>query len=282
MARVAGTSALVMYRSVRRRRRRRLALGTALVGAALAAAVMALSPDLVLVAGAAGLLVLLTGLIGPSGRDVDRWRRGAEGELRTAELLRALPSRRWSVWHDLRVPRSRANIDHLVVGRTGIWVVDTKTTRSEVRAGWRSVRFGDRLLDTGTTRWEADVVSAELAARLGEEVPDERVLRRVVRPIVAMHGRGLRPRGSRVGGVRVVPAEMLVERITRGRRRLRRGQRKAVEAALVDAFGPAAVGRRTVAGGQPAGRREVAGGQAAAGCRRVRGRRAVGSGLEAR
>lgn len=249
MARVAGTSALVMYRSARRRRRRRAALGTALVAAAVAATVVGLAPAVSLVEGASGLVVLLTVLIGPSGRDVDRWRRGAEGELRTAELLRALPPRRWTVWHDLRVPGSSANIDHLVVGRTGVWVVDTKTTRSEVRAGWRSVRFGDRRLDTGPTRWEAEVVTAELVARLGGDGPEAGGLPSAVRPVVAVHGRGLRARGSRVGGVRVVPAELLVERITRGRRRLRRGRRKAVEAALADAFGPADGRRRAVSPG---------------------------------
>src|SRR5947209_146921 len=88
---------------------------------------------------------------------------------RPGARLERLPRRRWAVWHDLPVPGSRANIDHLVVGPTGVWVVDTKTTRAEVRSGWRSVRLGDRRLDVAPTRWEAEVVADRLAAELGDE-----------------------------------------------------------------------------------------------------------------
>jgi len=140
--------------------------------------------------------------------DPERWLRGAAGEQATAALLQRLPARRWAVMHDLAVPGSRANIDHLVIGRTGVWVVDTKATRAPVRSGWWSVRFGGRKLDSGPARWEAEVASELLG------VP--------VRPIIAVHGHGLRRRGARAGGVRVVPASSLVKRLRRGPRRLGR------------------------------------------------------------
>jgi hypothetical protein len=133
--------------------------------------------------------------------DPDRWRRGAAGERATAALLDRLPRRTWAVLHDRQVPGSRANLDHLVVGPSGVWVIDSKTTRSRVRATWRTVRFGGRLLDTGPVKWEAQVV----ADRLG--VP--------VRPLVVVHGRGLRRRGGRSGGVRVVPASRAVRWVRR-------------------------------------------------------------------
>ena len=233
MASEAGASALAMYRRVRWKRRRRVASGVVLLAAAAAGAVLSAPPAPVLVAAAAGLVALLAGWAGPSVRDPSRWRRGAYGEVRTASLLEALPPRRWSVWHDLRVPGSRSNIDHVILGRTGVWVVDSKTTRAAVRAGWRSVRFGDRRLDTGPTRWEADVLAEELDARLGD-----RLGRPVpVRAVVAVHGDGLRRRGGRAGGVRVVPAEQVVRHVTRGRRRLRRRERTAVREAMVESFG---------------------------------------------
>src|SRR4051812_39479759 len=55
-----------------------------------------------------------------------RWAHGAQGEELVAEALanRGAPS--VAVLHDRRMPRSRANIDHLVVAPSGIWVVDTK------------------------------------------------------------------------------------------------------------------------------------------------------------
>jgi hypothetical protein len=160
------------------------------------------------VAAAAGALCLLmAGLLRPRS-DPERWLRGAAGEEATARELERLPVRRWVVRHDLRIPGSRANLDHLVIGPSGVWVVDTKTTRAEVRVRWGTVRVGDRRLDAAPTRWEAQVV----ADRLG--VP--------VRPVIALHGRGLRRRGGRCRGVHVVPAAGLPRRLRRGRRRLSR------------------------------------------------------------
>jgi hypothetical protein len=161
--------------------------------------------------GAGGAVVLLVAAVLTRPRpDPERWLRGAEGEAATALILDRLPARTFDVRHDLRLPGSRANIDHLVIGPTGVWAVDTKTTRSAITTGWRSVRFGDRKLDTGPSRWEADVASDLLGVE--------------VRPIVAVHGPGLRARGGRSGGVKVVPAEALRRRLRRGRRRLSRAE----------------------------------------------------------
>ena len=123
-------------------------------------------------------------------------------------MLDRLPARRWAVRHDLAVPGSRANVDHLVIGPSGVWVIDTKTTRAPVRAGWRTVRVGDHRLDTGPAQWEAEVSADRLGA--------------AVRPLIVVHGEGLRRRGGRTGGVRVVPAAGLLGRLRRGRRRLDR------------------------------------------------------------
>ena len=226
----AGTSALVMYRATRRRRRRRIALSVALFAAAGAIAAAAGThgmhgmhgialPTAAALAGA-GVVCGASVRVGAL-RDADRWRRGAEGERRTAELLDALPSRAWAVWHDLRVPGSRANIDHLVVGRTGVWVVDTKSPRGRVTSGWRSVRLGEgggRKLDTGPVRWEAVMVAERLQEVVGRPV--------AVRPLVAIHGASLGARGVRVGGVRVLGADRLTGRIRRGRRRVSRSDRR--------------------------------------------------------
>jgi hypothetical protein len=223
----AGTRARAEGARMRRSRTRRLVGGSMLVvvaavswtnGAGLAAAAVLVG----------GIAVALSGLTGRR-RDIDRWSRGADGEAGTAELLGALATRRWAVWHDLRVPGSRANIDHLVVGRTGVWVVDTKTTRTEVTAAWRSVRFGGRRLDPAATIWEADVVREELSAELGWAVP--------VRPVIAVHGRGLRRRGGRAGGVHVLPAPELAGRIRRGRRLLASRARVDVGEAVERVFG---------------------------------------------
>jgi len=54
------------------------------------------------------------------------WRQGAEGEERLGYHLDQLSSEGFVILHDRRVPGSQANIDHLVIGPTGVFVVDAK------------------------------------------------------------------------------------------------------------------------------------------------------------
>jgi hypothetical protein len=158
-------------------------------------------------------VMLIAGTIGvwrACSSDPRRWLRGAAAERSTADLLDSLDRRCWIVRHDLMVPGSRANIDHLAIGPSGVWVVDTKTTRAAVRVGFRRVYFGDRKLDAGPVRWEASVVEDRLGV--------------AVRPVLAVHSAGMRARGGRAGGVKVVRADRLVARLRRGGHRLRPDQ----------------------------------------------------------
>jgi Nuclease-related domain len=138
--------------------------------------------------------------------DADRWLRGSAGERATAALLAQLPPRRWVVLHDRALPHSRANVDHLVIGRSGVWVVDTKAYRAPLSVSRGHVWAGDYAVPTEAAAWEAEQVAELLDID--------------VTPIVAVHGDGLRPRGRRCGGVRVIPADRLIRRLRRrGRRR---------------------------------------------------------------
>src|SRR5687767_11986945 len=66
-------------------------------------------------------------------RQAERWRRGAEGEEATAAALAALPSS-WIVIHDVVWPgRKLANIDHIAVGPSGVFVIDSKNWSGHVR-----------------------------------------------------------------------------------------------------------------------------------------------------
>ena len=65
--------------------------------------------------------------------DAIAWRRGAAGERRTARLLAALERQGWAVLHDLALPGSRANIDHLVIGPGGVFVIDSKQYRGRLQ-----------------------------------------------------------------------------------------------------------------------------------------------------
>ena len=54
------------------------------------------------------------------------WDTGAVGEERLGARLNELASQTLRVLHDRRMPRSRANIDHLAVTPSGVWVIDAK------------------------------------------------------------------------------------------------------------------------------------------------------------
>ncbi|MCZ7525606.1 MAG: NERD domain-containing protein [Acidimicrobiia bacterium] len=76
------------------------------------------------------------------------WAKGADGERRLGARLDSLPG--CVALHDRRLPGSRANIDHLVVAPSGVWVIDAKHYRGRVAmrdvGGWTSV---DRRLRVG-------------------------------------------------------------------------------------------------------------------------------------
>jgi hypothetical protein len=92
------------------------------------------------------------------------WRRGAQGEQRTARLLAPLERHGYQVFHDLAIPGSAANVDHLVVGPTGLFVIDSKRYRGHLHysAGrlWHGRRPLDRTLET--LWWEATQVAETL------------------------------------------------------------------------------------------------------------------------
>lgn len=96
--------------------------------------------------------------------DTLAWRRGAQGERRTARLLAPLERQGYQVFHDLAIPGSAANLDHLVVGPTGVFMIDSKRYRGHLHysAGrlWHGRRPLDRTLDT--LWWEATQVAETL------------------------------------------------------------------------------------------------------------------------
>jgi len=68
------------------------------------------------------------------------WAKGSEGERKlAAHLVKAIGGQAIML-HDRRIPGTRANIDHLVVAATGVWIVDAKSYKGKVEqrdvGGW--------------------------------------------------------------------------------------------------------------------------------------------------
>jgi hypothetical protein len=60
------------------------------------------------------------------------WAAGARGEETVGRYLEALRAEGIAALHDRRIPRSRANIDHIVISPAGVFVVDPKNYRGKV------------------------------------------------------------------------------------------------------------------------------------------------------
>ena len=129
---------------------------------------------------------------------VTAWRRGADGERRTARLLDRLTRDGYVVFHDLALPGSPANVDHLVIGPSGVFVIDSKQWTGSVRQGvdglvWHNHYRLDRTLET--VGWEAQLVGRLLGARTAA--------------LVCVHGAQVHGGGLDAQGVAIVPAHLL-------------------------------------------------------------------------
>ncbi len=130
--------------------------------------------------------------------ETSAWRRGAAGERRTARQLRHLEPRGWVVLHDLAIPGSAANIDHLLIGPGGVVMIDSKQYRGRLRLDPSGLLWHGRHLLTMTlraARWEADQADEVLG------IADVDVA-----AIVAVHGASVPWGRLLVSGVTVAPA----------------------------------------------------------------------------
>ncbi len=71
-------------------------------------------------------------VIEESLREAKVWRRGYEGERVVGELLESALPDTFHVFNDVHFPGRTANIDHIVIGPSGIFVLDTKNWRGNV------------------------------------------------------------------------------------------------------------------------------------------------------
>jgi hypothetical protein len=160
-----------------------------------------LAPRLSLVVGGLAAMVAGWALRFRPSSDAVAWRQGAAGERRTARLLDPLERHGWAVLHDLAIPRSRANLDHLVIGPGGVFVIDSNQYRGRLQLDPTGRLWHGRSPLAPTL--QAVSFEADQAAQV---LPDPGV---AVVPIVAVHGARV-PWGKVViDGVPVVPARRL-------------------------------------------------------------------------
>ena len=90
-----------------------------------------------------------------------RWRKGAVGEYLMSLRLRRDLGDQAVVLNDRRLPEGRANIDHLVISSSGVWVIDSKHMQGliEYRNVGGALSDDRRLLVGGQDRtWMTDQI----------------------------------------------------------------------------------------------------------------------------
>lgn len=191
---------------VRQRRPTLLALGAIALVVAAWAFTVGESPTIGIVA----ILVALSGL----GRlvtiptHVKAWAIGAEGEGRTAAALEPLAAEGFRILHDLPIPGSRANIDHVVIGPSGVFVIETKSFggKLQIRGGDVYVAGRRKTAMLDEVRREVAVVASILAddlERLGIEVT----------PLICVHRAELPFFRSKAQDIAILSPKAVVNRL---------------------------------------------------------------------
>jgi len=162
-----------------------------------------------------------------------RWRAGSRAEEGVGRLLSEAVGRRGIVLHDRAVPRCRANLDHVAIVPSGVWVVDTKRYHGRVRRGRRPGRR--TLLVDGRDRGRLVAAALRQRALVQSAAGPEATVRAAL--CFAGAEWGLRPRPFVLDGVLVTwPAALAASLRATGP--LGRAARSALAGRLSGAFPP--------------------------------------------
>jgi hypothetical protein len=135
--------------------------------------------------------------------DVINWERGAKGEQATAMHLQGLAEAGFISFANRWVTGLKGDIDTIVVGPSGIYVVETKTTRAKVEVIRDRIFTGDYEQD-----WVGQVTREAMAVQIGlRDLLDP--LHRTVVPVLCVHGKGPGI-GRTVAGVQVMSGTQVV------------------------------------------------------------------------
>lgn len=135
----------------------------------------------------------------PAGGEADA--RRAQARVRTSHALEELDPGVWTVVKDLQWPGGRyGNVDHVVVGPSGVYVIDTKNWHGDIAV------YGGRLRYEGLTHDSVVAYLVEAAAAVALLTPG--VPRQQIKPVLVVAG--ATHLDTRVGGVLVCSPDVLV------------------------------------------------------------------------
>ena len=166
-------------------------------------------------AAAAAVALLFVMAVVEIPQAIDAWRIGAEGERKTAGYLEGLAEGGFVVLHDRKVPGYGGNVDHVAIGPSGVWAIETKNLKGKVEIAGDSLHIGGRRRDSVVDQVYREAIAVQVA--LGPELDKVGIS---VTPVVCLHRGELPWFNKTVRGVRLASGRQLVRLLKSGEPRL--------------------------------------------------------------
>ena len=146
---------------------------------------------------------------------LDAWRIGADGERKTATYLDGLADAGFVVLHDRKVPGYGGNLDHVAIGPTGVWAIETKSLTGKVEIDGDSLRIRGYRQDKIVDQVYREATALQIALR--EPLADRGL---TVTPVICLHRAELPWFNKTVRGVRLASGRQLLRLLRDGEQRL--------------------------------------------------------------
>lgn len=157
-------------------------------------------------------------------------RLGQRGERAVAQYLEWFRIKDFFVFHD--VPNGDANIDHVLIGPRGIYVIETKTLSKPVRGECKITVADGRVAVNGNVMERDPITQAKAQARWLHNFLSETQFKCFVQPVVVFPGWYVEPFDMKTVGVWILEPKGLDSFIERQSSSLDRDQVKAMASAL--------------------------------------------------
>jgi hypothetical protein len=192
---------------LRQRRPRILATGLAIAIVGVAVLILA-GPWYGLIVLMLDAILMMSALFA-TPNSITAWQTGAAGEVKTSLLLEPLEAEGFRILHDRKIPGARnANIDHIVIGPPGVFVVETKSY-----SGSLQIRRDEIFVAGRRKNGWIDEVGREAAAVTGALSEELAAYGWTVTPVIVVHRADLPWFKDRVRGVLLVSGKDLVSRL---------------------------------------------------------------------
>lgn len=143
------------------------------------------------------------------------WRVGAEGERMTAKHLDGLNSAGFVLLHDRKAPGYGGNVDHVAIGPSGLWVIETKSLRGKVEIEDGALKIGGYRQDKIVDQVYREATAVQIALRTALEKSSI-----TASPVLCLHRSRMPLFGKTVRGVRLASGGDLVRLLKQGPVRL--------------------------------------------------------------